>query len=292
MSDRKAMKDQQAENRSGESIIATDVTQGLSEALTWTKIPSTPAGVPIVRVFGVPLAKVTQNETVRIIDRFILERHPRLVITANLHFAMLAQVSPILRWLNRKADLILADGMPLVWASKFMGRDHKLPERVTGADLVPALCVHAADMGHRVYFLGGAEGVAEDAVRRLLEKSPDLAVVGIDAPHFARLTPDERDMVVERVRNAKADILFVALGQPKGELWLAENLEKLGVPVSIQIGASLDFLAGRVKRAPRWIQRIGMEWFWRLASEPGRLFRRYLSNAVFLAKKALGGKSG
>jgi len=165
-----------------------------------------------------------------------------------------------------------------------------LPERVTGADLVPALCDRAADLGHRVYFLGGAEGVAEEAVRRVTEKSPDLNVVGIDAPHFAKLTPAEREEVVQRIRTARPDLLFVALGQPKGELWLAENLEKLGVPVNIQIGASLDFLAGRVKRAPVWVQRIGMEWFWRLASEPGRLFTRYLSNALFLVRKALLGK--
>ncbi len=268
-----------------------DVTQGLSEALTWSKRSAESTGVPVVKVFGLPCAKVTQAETLDLVDRFILERSPRLIITANLHFAMLSQVSPILRWLNRKADLVLADGMPLVWASRLKGRAGRLPERVTGADLVPALCERAADLGHRVYFLGGADGVAEEAVRRLTEKSPDLNVVGIDAPHFARLTLAEREDVVQRIRTARPDLLFVALGQPKGELWLAENLEKLGVPVNIQIGASLDFLAGRVKRAPVWIQRIGMEWFWRLASEPGRLFSRYLSNAIFLVRKALRGKS-
>jgi len=268
-----------------------DVTQGLSEALTWSRRPAASVGVPVVKVFGLPCAKVTQAETLDLVDRFILERTPRLIITANLHFAMLSQVSPILRWLNRKADLVLADGMPLVWASRLKGRASRLPERVTGADLVPALCERAADLGHRVYFLGGAEGGAEEAGRRLTEKSPDINVVGIDAPHFARLSPAEREDVVQRIRTARADLLFVALGQPKGELWLAENLEKLGVPVSIQIGASLDFLAGRVKRAPVWIQRIGMEWFWRLASEPGRLFSRYLSNAVFLVRKALRDKS-
>lgn len=267
-----------------------DVTQGLSEAITWAKRPAEAVGIPVVKVFGLPCAKVSQAETLDIVDRFILERTPRLIITANLHFAMLSQVSPILRWLNRKADLVLADGMPLVWASRSKGRANRLPERVTGADLVPALCERAAELGHRVYFLGGAEGVAEEAVRRVMEKSPDLNVVGIDAPHFAKLTPAEREEVVHRIRSTRADLLFVALGQPKGELWLAENLEKLGVPVSIQIGASLDFLAGRVKRAPVWIQRIGMEWFWRLASEPGRLFTRYLSNALFLIRKALHGK--
>jgi N-acetylglucosaminyldiphosphoundecaprenol N-acetyl-beta-D-mannosaminyltransferase len=117
---------------------------------------------------------------------------------------------------------------------------------------------------------------------------PDFNVVGIDAPDFARLSLDERKALVAKVRRVRADLLFVALGQPKGELWLAENLEELGVPVSIQIGASLDFLAGRVKRAPLWVQRVGMEWSWRLACEPGRLFNRYLKNARFLASQIKG----
>ena len=239
--------------------------------------------MPKTDVMGLPLARVTQAETLNLIDSFIMERTPRLVITANLHFAMLSQVQPMLRWLNRKADLVLADGMPLVWASRLKGKAQALPERVTGADLLPAMCGRAAELGHRVYFLGGADGVAQEAVARLVERFPDLNVVGLDAPHFAALTPDQREAAVQRVRQARADILFVALGQPKGELWLAENLDRLGVPVNIQIGASLDFVAGRVKRAPRWVQRIGMEWSWRLACEPGRLCGRYLKNARFLA---------
>lgn len=263
-------------------------TLGLSDALEWSKLPSSFIEVPKITVMGLPLARVSQSETLDLIDSFIMERTPRLVITANLHFAMLCQVQPMLRWLNRKADLVLADGMPLVWASRLKGRALALPERVTGADLVPALCGRAAELGHRVYFLGGAEGVAVEAVARIKILHPDLNVVGIDAPNFARLTPEERKSIVSRVRQAHADLLFVALGQPKGELWLAENLEELGVPVSIQIGASLDFLAGRVKRAPIWIQRIGMEWSWRLACEPGRLFTRYLKNARFLAGQIKG----
>jgi N-acetylglucosaminyldiphosphoundecaprenol N-acetyl-beta-D-mannosaminyltransferase len=267
-----------------------EITQGLSEALTWTKASKSPVDVPTVKVFGLPCARVTQAETLDLVDRFILERTPRLIITANLHFAMLSQVSPVLRWLNRKADLVLADGMPLVWASRLKGRKNRLPERVTGADLVPALCVRAADLGHRVYFLGGADGVAEEAVRKVRETAPDLNVIGIEAPHFSKLSTADREALVARIHASRPDLLFVALGQPKGELWLAENLENLGVPVSIQIGASLDFLAGRVKRAPIWVQRIGMEWFWRLASEPGRLFSRYASNAVFLLRKIFRGK--
>jgi len=263
-------------------------TLGLSEALEWAKLPASAIDVPKTCVMGLPLARVTQAETLDLIDRFIMERTPRLVITANLHFAMLCKVQPMLRWLNRKADLVLADGMPLVWASRLKGRTQTLPERVTGADLVPALCGRAAELGHRVYFLGGAAGVAEEAVARLKSVHPDFNVVGIDAPDFARLSLDERKALVAKVRRVRADLLFVALGQPKGELWLAENLEELGVPVSIQIGASLDFLAGRVKRAPLWVQRVGMEWSWRLACEPGRLFNRYLKNARFLASQIKG----
>lgn len=265
-------------------------TLGLSEALEWSKTDSSTLDIPKTTVMGLPLARVSQAETLDLIDSFIMERTPRLIITANLHFAMLSQIQPMLRWLNRKADLVLADGMPLVWASRLRGRDQALPERVTGADLLPSLCNRAAELGHRIYFLGGSDGVADEAVARLKERYPDLNVVGINAPHFAQLTPEQHKQTVAQVRRARADILFVALGQPKGELWLAENLQELGVPVSIQIGASLDFIAGRVKRAPRWIQRIGMEWFWRLACEPGRLFSRYVRNIRFLFGEML--KSG
>ena len=135
-----------------------------------------------------------------------------------------------------------------------------------------------------MFLLGGADGVAEEAAQRLGDRYPGLQIVGIEHPPFREQTPDEEKCLVERIRAARADLLFVAFGQPKGERWIDRNLERLAVPVSVQVGASLDFAAGRVRRAPRWMQKCGLEWAFRLGLEPRRLFSRYARNAWFIAR--------
>jgi N-acetylglucosaminyldiphosphoundecaprenol N-acetyl-beta-D-mannosaminyltransferase len=132
-----------------------------------------------------------------------------------------------------------------------------------------------------VFFLGGGPGVAEAAAARLVERFPTLQIAGTAAPDLASMTEERKAKLFEQIRTAAPYILFAALGQPKGELWLAEHCEKLGVPVAVQIGASLDFAAGRVRRSPRWMQRCGLEWVYRLWREPRRLARRYWSNGLF-----------
>jgi N-acetylglucosaminyldiphosphoundecaprenol N-acetyl-beta-D-mannosaminyltransferase len=169
--------------------------------------------------------------------------------------------------------------MPLVWASRW--RTRKLPERVAGSDMVPALCGMAAERGYRVFLLGGAPGVAEEAGRQLVERFPKLQIAGIAAPNLGRMTEEEKAALFREIRESKPHLLFAAFGQPKGELWLAEHVEALGVPVTVQIGASIDFVAGRVPRSPRWMQRVGLEWVYRLWREPRRLVGRYYSNALF-----------
>jgi N-acetylglucosaminyldiphosphoundecaprenol N-acetyl-beta-D-mannosaminyltransferase len=233
-------------------------------------------------VWGLPLAPLTFAQVLDEIDRLIKSGRPHHVITANLHYAMLVAREPGLAELTDGAALVLADGMPLVWASRWKRR--RLPERVAGADLIPALCARAAARGHRVFFLGAAPGVGEEAARRLRLVHPTLQVVGIEAPSFRALTPDEHAALVGRIRAARADLLFLAMGQPQGERWLAENLGAIGVPVCLQVGASLDFAAGRVPRAPRLIQRLGLEWAYRLYREPGRLLLRYAKNLLFLLR--------
>src|SRR5262249_11148282 len=151
------------------------------------------------------------------------ERTPRYFITANLHYAMLTAREPALDPVNRGAAFILADGMPLVWASRF--RPRRLPERVTGSDLGPALCERAAQKGYRVFFLGGAPDVAEELGPRLRTRFPGLQVVGIEAPPFRPLTAEEQAGLFNRIRAARPDLLFVAFGQPKGERWIAEHCE-------------------------------------------------------------------
>jgi N-acetylglucosaminyldiphosphoundecaprenol N-acetyl-beta-D-mannosaminyltransferase len=228
---------------------------------------------------GLPLAPLTFAEALSHTEWFIREGVPRYVITANLHYAMLTARDRRLDAVNRGAAFIVADGMPLVWASRWQPR--RLPERVTGSDMVPALCSLAAERGYRVFFLGGAPDVAAELGPRLQERFPGLQVAGIEAPPFRPLTSAEQADLFDRIRTARPDLLFVAFGQPKGEMWIAEHHRTLGVPVSIQVGATVDFLAGRVPRAPRWQQRLGLEWVYRLYQEPGRLARRYFDNALF-----------
>ena len=224
-------------------------------------------------VWGLPLAPFTLAETVEAVNRLIEARQPSFFITAPTHYAMLTEKYADLRAINTKAAFILADGAPLVWASRWC--QLPLPERVAGSDLIFELSAEAAKKGYRVFLLGGAAGVAVEATRRLTERYRGLQVVGAECPPFHDPTPEEQAALLARIRLARPDILFVAFGQPKGERWIAEHLFDLEVPVNVQVGASLDFAAGRVRRAPRWMQKSGLEWAFRLSLEPDRLFLRY-----------------
>jgi N-acetylglucosaminyldiphosphoundecaprenol N-acetyl-beta-D-mannosaminyltransferase len=234
---------------------------------------------PPVEIWGLPLAPLTLPQALDLIDGWIADRTPRYIITANVHYAMLAANDPRLGPVTRGAGLVLADGMPLVWAAR--GR---LPERVAGSDLVPALCQRAAERGHRIFLLGAAPGVAEQAAANLIARFPGVTIAGTLAPPFRDLTAAETADLIATVRSATPDLLLVAFGQPKGELWVAEHFGELGVPVTMQVGATLDFLAGRVARAPRWVQRIGLEWAYRLLREPRRLVGRYFHNGLFVVR--------
>jgi N-acetylglucosaminyldiphosphoundecaprenol N-acetyl-beta-D-mannosaminyltransferase len=221
------------------------------------------------------------TEIVAAIGDLIEAGQPSYLITANTHYAMLTEQNPDLREINARAAFILADGAPLVWASRFWASP--LPERVAGSDLVFELSEAAAKKGYRLFFLGGAVGVAEEATRCLSQRYSGLQVVGTECPSLHELTPEAEMALIERIRAARPDILLVAFGQPKGERWIYRHLDHLGIPVNIQIGASLDFAAGRIRRAPRWMQRFGLEWAFRLWLEPRRLLGRYARNAYFIA---------
>jgi N-acetylglucosaminyldiphosphoundecaprenol N-acetyl-beta-D-mannosaminyltransferase len=228
------------------------------------------------------LARLSFAQTVDAVDRLIARGSPSFFITANLHYAMLTDRHPRLQIVNRRAAFLVADGMPLVWYSRLLGRP--VPERVTGADLVWHLCARAAVKGHRVFLLGGIPGVAQRAVEVLTRRYPGLQVVGTLAPPHGEWSADDERAIVDAVRRAKPDLLLAALGQPKGELWLETHCEALGVPACVQIGASLDFVTGRAHRAPGWLQRSGLEWLFRLLQEPWRLGPRYAANAWFLLR--------
>ena len=233
-------------------------------------------------VWGLPLAVLTRAQAADAVMDLIDAGRPSYFITANLHYAMLTSEVPRLKAINAAAALVLADGAPVVWASRW--QDTPVPERVAGSDLIYDLCERAAARGDRLFLLGGAEGVAVEAANRLQARYPGLVIAGTACP-----SPEELagEALLDVIRRAKPDLLLVALGQPKGEFWIADHGEALGVPVSVQVGATLDFLAGRVKRAPRWIQKIGMEWSYRMWLEPARLAPRYARNAWFLIRQVL-----
>lgn len=235
-------------------------------------------------VLGLELAPYTQRDAIERIEELIERRQPAFFITANLHYAKLTNRDDEIRRINGDADFLLADGMPLVWLSRLSGR--RLPGRVTGADLVPRLCEVAAERGHRVALFGALPDIVEKAAQRLQERHPSLKLVDVYSPEPEDLRPENDGRMIQRLRAAEPDLLFVALGQPKGERWISRTYRRLGPVVSVQIGASLDFVAGKVQRAPRWMQRTGLEWTYRIWTEPNRLGPRYLDDLLFLGRHA------
>jgi N-acetylglucosaminyldiphosphoundecaprenol N-acetyl-beta-D-mannosaminyltransferase len=231
-----------------------------------------------VAILGVPFDHVTIDQAVSRIDAMIASRRPHYVVTANVDFLVQAHRDVELRRILLEADLVLCDGTPLVWASRLLG--NPLPERVAGSDLAPGLIRAAAEKGHRLFFLGAAPGVAEEAAVKLRQQYPKLNIVGTYAPPFSNLLEMDHQEIVRRVHEAKPDILMVSFGCPKQEKWIAMHHRTLGVPVAIGVGATIDFLAGRVKRAPDWMRRTGTEWLYRLMQEPKRLYRRYANDLI------------
>jgi N-acetylglucosaminyldiphosphoundecaprenol N-acetyl-beta-D-mannosaminyltransferase len=231
----------------------------------------------LLTILGVPIDDLTMVEALARIEWFIAEGRRRglghQIATVNADFLVKSFHDPVLRRILRESDMATADGMPLVWGARRLGVP--LQERVTGSDMVPALAALSAEKGYSLYLLGAAPGVAQQAADVLLKKHPSLNIVGVDSPPFAPV--EEMDpAIIGRVRMANPDILLVAFGNPKQEYWIHLHAQELGVPVMMGVGATLDFIAGASKRAPVWMQKIGMEWLHRLGQEPKRMWKRYV----------------
>jgi N-acetylglucosaminyldiphosphoundecaprenol N-acetyl-beta-D-mannosaminyltransferase len=231
-----------------------------------------------IGLLGVPFDNVTKEEAVARMEAMIATRQPHYVVTANVDFLVQARSDVELRRILLEADLVLCDGTPLLWASRWLG--NPLPERAAGADVVPLLIRAAAQKGHRLFLLGAAPGVAAEAATRLQKQHPALVIAGHYSPPFSDLLEMDFPEIARRVRAAQPDILLVSFGCPKQEKWIAMHCHLLGVPVLIGVGATLDFIAGRMKRAPVLMQRTGTEWIYRMAQEPRRLVRRYTGDLV------------
>jgi N-acetylglucosaminyldiphosphoundecaprenol N-acetyl-beta-D-mannosaminyltransferase len=247
--------------------------------------PATPAGRWPVSILGVPVDPVTADEALMRIADMVESGRPHYIVTPNVDFLVQARTNPELHRILCEADLVLCDGQPLVWASRWLG--NPLPERVAGSDLAPRLMEQAAQKGHRVFLLGATPEANEEAAMRLQALHPNLQLAGYYAPPFSALAEMDHEALVCRIRAAEPDILLVSFGCPKQEQWIAMHYRELGVPVCIGMGATIDFLAGRVRRAPAWMQRSGLEWTYRLLLEPRRLYRRYATDVRYFGTALL-----
>jgi len=183
-----------------------------------------------------------------------------------------------LREIYNSADIVTADGVPLIWASRLL--NNPIRGRVTGLDLLPEFSKVAAEKQHKFFLLGASDRVAEQLADRLKEKYPALQIVGTYSPPFvATFSDEENNKMVDMVNRSGADVLWVSLTAPRQDYWIFEHFDRLNISIAVGVGAAFDVVAGNIKRAPLWMQKIGLEWFFRLSREPGRLSRRYLLEA-------------
>ena len=237
-----------------------------------------------VRLAGVPLDPISFRDAVcAVVEHARADGPTGYVVTPNAQHVVLHQSDALLREIYAKAFLVATDGVPLLWAARLLG--NKLPGRVNGTDLFEVLCAAGAQSALRVYFLGGRPGAATAAAARLLQRHPTLEVCGIYCPDYGfEWDPAEQAKILRDINACRPHILFVGLGAPKQEYWMYNNRRTLDVPVMLGIGGSFEFVGGIVPRAPRWMQRAGLEWFFRLLLEPERLWKRYLiGNTIFCA---------
>ncbi len=228
-----------------------------------------------VRLFGILYDNMGMDEVIGRIEELIRNRRPSMVVTPNVDHVLRMQRDDTYADLVRNADLVLPDGQPLVWSSRLLGRP--LKQRVAGSDLFMRLCERATEAGYRVFLLGGAPGIAQQAGKQLRRRFEGFTLAGTYCPPYGfEHNPEEKAKVIKAIRQADPDILFVGLGSPKQERWIADNMHQCVVPVCIGVGISFSFASGHVKRAPKWMQKMGFEWLHRLCCEPRRLWRRYL----------------
>jgi len=228
-----------------------------------------------VLIGSIRIDDLSWEEALGTVADLIRRRSGGYVVTPNVDHVVLADSDPEFREIYHRADAVFCDGKPLLWAARFLGTP--LRAKISGSDFLVRFAPLAARAGHRLFFLGGKEDAAEIAARRLRRISPGLKVEGIySPPRGFELDRQENARVIEKINEVHPDILFVGLGTPKQEKWIYQNRQLYQAGVSFPVGAGFDFVSGKFPRAPSWMQQAGLEWFWRLLREPGRLSRRYL----------------
>jgi N-acetylglucosaminyldiphosphoundecaprenol N-acetyl-beta-D-mannosaminyltransferase len=242
-------------------------------------------------VLGVRVDRLSQQEALNCIEQMVASRRAsdntlscQQIITVNTEFVMTAQHNMAFRHAINSAALVIADGIGVVWATRYVGSP--TPERITGTDTLVALARRCAEAGYRIYLLGAAPGVAEEAGARLQAVAPELEIAGTYA---GSPDPSEEDAIIERIRAAGTDVLCVAYGAPAQDLWIYRNLTRLPAAVVMGVGGAFDFLTGRQRRAPEAMQRMGLEWLYRLYREPWR-WQRMLALPRFVVLVLLKGR--
>lgn len=236
---------------------------------------------PRVNILGIGVSAVNMMTALDTIEAWISQSEPHYVCVTNAHGIMESQHDENLRCIHNAAGLVTPDGMPLVWLSRLKGF-HDV-ERVYGPDLMLALCERSENAGYRHFLYGGTPTILERLTANLQQHFPALNIVGVYSPPFRPLTDEEDAEIVKTINAAEPHIVWVGLGAPKQEYWMAEHIGKLTAPVLLGVGAAFDFHAGTKRQAPRWIQRSGFEWLYRFMTEPRRLGKRYLvNNPLFL----------
>lgn len=239
-----------------------------------------------VELFDIQFDNLTMIEALDRIEIMVsnnkLNNHFSYVVTPNVDHIVNTYKNADFKRVYENADLILVDGMPIVQASKMLKSE--LKEKISGSDLTPELFKLAQKKQFKVFIFGSREGVADIAIQRIQQENKyDFPIIGYSPPFGFEKDPDVLKDCIQKIKEYQPDLLLVSLGSPKGEFFIFNELSKLKVPVSIQIGASIDFIAGTVKRAPVWMQKSSLEWFYRFLKEPRRMFKRYFINdSLFL----------
>ncbi len=231
-----------------------------------------------VRIIQTGVSRYNLSETMAEFVRAIEEKRKLRIAVTPVNCLLWARKDPELNDIYNSANIVTADGVPLVWASRLLAKP--IRGRVTGLDLLPAFSEIAAQNGYSFFFLGAAEGVAEKLSDKLKTTYPGLSIAGTWSPPFReKFSKEENREMVDRINRSGADVLWVSLTAPKQDFWIARHFDELNVSVAIGVGAAFDVVAGNIARSPKWMQQYGLEWLYRLWKEPGRLWRRYLVEA-------------
>jgi N-acetylglucosaminyldiphosphoundecaprenol N-acetyl-beta-D-mannosaminyltransferase len=224
---------------------------------------------------GLDIHNLTMDEALLAIGEIVERRRFAYAVTPNVDHTVKFRNSAQFRELYGRATLVVADGVPLLWAARILGTP--LKERINGTDLFERTCEFAAQSGYSVFFLGGSPGAGASASAKLMQRYPKLKIAGCECPPVGFYkSAEQNEAIQKKIRQSGADILFVGLGAPQQEQWMCDYAEGAGVSFAIGIGVSFSFVGGLITRAPLWMQRNGLEWLWRLGKEPKRLWRRYL----------------